>query len=121
MTGQPAIRSIYSFILDPYCLVYKSDPSHHALQLHIKHLFSRYSILIYLETYGRYGTPCLMVNLVRQSETQAREKVIGSQFGPAIDYINQFLPKDKMVDYFEWDYKKGILFLFIFGYDSFQK
>ncbi len=75
MVGQPDIE------------IPKVDPIHQALQLHLADLFVR------------YGSPCLMVNLVRQHESRARETKIGGAFGLAIEFINQFLPTAHKIDY----------------------
>jgi hypothetical protein len=83
MVGQPAI------------VVARKDPAHRALQMHISDVFRR------------YGSPCLMVNLVQQQEQAPRESIIGSLFTEAIEQINQFLPTQHQIDYYAWDFKKG--------------
>ena len=74
----------------------RKDPAHRALQMHISDVFRR------------YGSPCLMVNLVQQQEQAPRESIIGSLFTEAIEQINQFLPTQHQIDYYAWDFKKGI-------------
>lgn len=52
------------------------DPTYHATQLHFEDLFKR------------YGSPLLVLDLVKQSEKREREVRVGNEYRHAIDYIN---------------------------------
>ena len=59
----------------------------------------------FMNLFRRYGSPVLAVNLVRQKEKRAREGIIGSRFGKAVELLNQFLPDKHKIDYIAWDFK----------------
>lgn len=52
------------------------DPTYRATQLHFEDLFKR------------YGSPQLVLDLVKQSEKREREVRVGSEYRHAIDYLN---------------------------------
>ncbi|KAG8741719.1 phosphatidylinositol-3,5-bisphosphate 5-phosphatase [Ceratobasidium sp. 414] len=53
--------------------------------------------------FARYGTPIMVLNLIKSNEPQPRESKLRNEFGVCIDYLNQFLPKDKKIMYEAWD------------------
>ncbi|KAG9103896.1 phosphatidylinositol-3,5-bisphosphate 5-phosphatase [Ceratobasidium sp. 370] len=53
--------------------------------------------------FARYGTPIMVLNLIKSNEPQPRESKLRKEFGVCIDYLNQFLPKDKRIMYEAWD------------------
>lgn len=67
------------------------DPFFSAAALHFDNLFDR------------YGTPIVALNLIKQKERSPREGKLGSEFQTAIEYLNQFLPKDKQIVYIAYD------------------
>lgn len=82
-----------AMIARPAIVVSKVDPLYLGTRLHLSDLF------------GRYGSPILALNLVRQNERKERESIIGKAFGEAIQFINQFLPAEHSIDYYPWDFK----------------
>ncbi|RHZ08102.1 hypothetical protein DYB31_001454 [Aphanomyces astaci] len=70
------------------------DPSYTATQMHFADLFER------------YGSPILVLNLVKQQEKTAREKLLGQEFKDAIEYLNTFLPPEHRIRYVALDYSR---------------
>ncbi|KAI7880338.1 hypothetical protein K492DRAFT_130261 [Lichtheimia hyalospora FSU 10163] len=71
------------------------DPFYTAAALHFENLFHR------------YGTPCIVLNLIKQKESHKRESILGHEFEQAITYLNQFLPEDKHIKYIAWDMSRA--------------
>ncbi|KAI8983723.1 SacI homology domain-containing protein [Pilobolus umbonatus] len=71
------------------------DPFFSAAALHFENLFYR------------YGTPVIVLNLIKQKEKTKRESILGKEFAEAIDYLNQFLATDKKIKYIAWDMSRA--------------
>ncbi|RKP40069.1 SacI homology domain-containing protein [Dimargaris cristalligena] len=71
------------------------DPYFSAAALHFDHLFKR------------YGTPVIILNLIKRKEVVKRESKLGHEFEQALSYLNQFLPKDKRLLYIAWDMSRA--------------
>ncbi|TKY87668.1 hypothetical protein EX895_003249 [Sporisorium graminicola] len=71
------------------------DPYYSAAALHFDELFHR------------YGTPVIVLNLIKSKEKQEREVKLLRAFGECISYLNQFLPSDKKIRYIAWDMSKA--------------
>lgn len=68
------------------------DPSYRATQKHFEDLMKR------------YGSPVLVLDLVKQSEKREREVRVGNEFRHAIDYINTSIDDDHKIRYCALDY-----------------
>ncbi|KAF8597664.1 hypothetical protein BDV93DRAFT_452471 [Ceratobasidium sp. AG-I] len=53
--------------------------------------------------FARYGTPIMVLNLIKSREPQPRESKLLGEFGVCIKYLNQFLPEGKKIMYEAWD------------------
>ncbi|KAI9362705.1 SacI homology domain-containing protein [Pilaira anomala] len=71
------------------------DPFFSAAALHFENIFQR------------YGTPVIVLNLIKQKEKTKRESILGKEFAEAIHYLNQFLPDDKQIKYIAWDMSRA--------------
>jgi phosphatidylinositol 3,5-bisphosphate 5-phosphatase len=71
------------------------DPFFSAAALHFDNMFER------------YGTPIIVLNLVKSRERQPRESLLLKEFTQAISYLNQFLPKDKEIRHIAWDMSRA--------------
>ncbi|SJX65925.1 related to FIG4-polyphosphoinositide phosphatase family member [Sporisorium reilianum f. sp. reilianum] len=71
------------------------DPYYSAAALHFDELFHR------------YGTPVIVLNLIKSKEKQEREVKLLRAFGECISYLNQFLPSDKKIRYIAWDMSRA--------------
>ncbi|WVQ79290.1 hypothetical protein IAT38_001387 [Cryptococcus sp. DSM 104549] len=52
---------------------------------------------------GRYGAPIYILNLIKSRESVPRESKLLEEYGQCVRYLNQFLPKDKKMEYIAWD------------------
>lgn len=71
------------------------DPFFTAAALHFDHMFAR------------YGTPVVVINLVKARERTPRETLLLKEFTEAILYLNQFLPKEHQLRYVAWDMSRA--------------
>ncbi|XP_017278662.1 polyphosphoinositide phosphatase [Kryptolebias marmoratus] len=61
----------------------------------------------------RFGSPIIILNLVKKREKRKHEKILSEELYPAVINLNQFLPPDHRIDYIAWDmarYTKSKLF-----------
>ena len=72
-----------------------ADPFFSAAALHFDNLFER------------YGTPIYVLNLIKSRERTPRESKLGVEYAVAVNYLNQFLPKDKQILYHAWDMSRA--------------
>lgn len=71
------------------------DPFFSAAALHFDDMF------------GRYGTPVVVINLVKARERTPRETLLLKEFTEAIAYLNQFLPQKHQLRYVAWDMSRA--------------
>ncbi|KAJ2825337.1 phosphatidylinositol-3,5-bisphosphate 5-phosphatase [Coemansia erecta] len=57
--------------------------------------------------FGRYGTPVIVLNLIKTKERAKRESVLGEEFSEGLHYLNQFLPRGKKIRYLAWDMSRA--------------
>ncbi|KAJ3090387.1 phosphatidylinositol-3,5-bisphosphate 5-phosphatase, partial [Physocladia obscura] len=69
------------------------DPFFSATALHFSDMFSR------------YGTPLIILNLIKAKEKTPREGILLPEFRNAVAYLNAHLPQDtaSQIQYIEWD------------------
>ncbi|KAF5893809.1 polyphosphoinositide phosphatase, partial [Clarias magur] len=61
----------------------------------------------------RFGSPIIILNLVKKREKRKHEKILSEELYPAIINLNQFMPPEHCIDYIAWDmarYTKSKLF-----------
>ncbi|KAK0526006.1 phosphatidylinositol-3,5-bisphosphate 5-phosphatase [Tilletia horrida] len=71
------------------------DPYYSAAALHFDDLFRR------------YGTPVIVLNLVKSKEKVPREMKLLHHFKECTAYLNQFLPEDKQIRHIAWDMSRA--------------
>ena len=77
----------------PPIVLNRVDPTYHATQAHFADLLRR------------YGSPIVVVDLVKQSEKREREVIVGNEFRSAIDYLNcHILDSEHKIRYCALDY-----------------
>lgn len=59
------------------------------------------------QMFSRYGTPVLVLNLIKSKEKSPREEKLGKAFAECIQYLNQFLPNEKRIKYIAWDMSRA--------------
>ncbi|EEB07206.1 inositol polyphosphate phosphatase [Schizosaccharomyces japonicus yFS275] len=57
---------------------------------------------------GQYGSPCIVLNLIKAKEKIRREGILLDEYERAIAYLNQFLPEDKKIQYLAWDMSNAV-------------
>ncbi|KAI9330399.1 SacI homology domain-containing protein [Obelidium mucronatum] len=67
------------------------DPYHTATSLHFSNMFER------------YGTPLIVLNLIKFKEKTPREGILLPEFRDSIAYLNTHLPDHMKMRYVEWD------------------
>jgi len=76
----------------PPIVLNRVDPTYQATQAHFEDLLKR------------YGSPIIVVDLVKQSEKREREVIVGNEFRNAIDYINCHIDHQHKILYCALDY-----------------
>lgn len=66
----------------PPIVLNRVDPTYRATQIHFQDALSR------------YGSPIVVVDLVKQSEKREREVIVGNEYRHAIDYLNSYIDED---------------------------
>ncbi|KAK6197965.1 SacI homology domain-containing protein [Scheffersomyces amazonensis] len=72
-----------------------SDPFYQSSAIHFNNLFKR------------YGSPVVILNLIKQKERQPRESKLNQHFVNCIKYLNQFLPIKNKLRYYSFDMSKN--------------
>ncbi|KAJ6546966.1 SacI homology domain-containing protein [Mycena capillaripes] len=71
------------------------DPFYTAASRHFDDLFKR------------YGAPIMILNLIKKREPVARESKLLDEYTQCVQYLNQFLPPDKRMEYRPWDMSRA--------------
>ncbi|MCO5556969.1 hypothetical protein L7F22_010524 [Adiantum nelumboides] len=71
------------------------DPYYSSAALHFDDMFRR------------YGSPIIVLNLIKSKEKQPREVKLLHAFSECVAYLNQFLPSDKRLRYIAWDMSRA--------------
>ncbi|XP_035535062.1 polyphosphoinositide phosphatase [Morone saxatilis] len=69
----------------------QADPYAHVAGLHFDQMLQR------------FGSPIIILNLVKKREKRKHEKILSEELYPAVINLNQFLPPDNWIDYIAWD------------------
>ncbi|XP_061602667.1 polyphosphoinositide phosphatase isoform X2 [Cololabis saira] len=69
----------------------QADPYAHVAALHFDQMLQR------------FGSPIIILNLVKKREKRKHEKILSEELFPAVVNLNQFLPPDHWIDYIAWD------------------
>lgn len=59
------------------------------------------------DLFARYGTPIMILNLIKRREPQPRESKLLEEYTQCVDYLNQFLPEGKKMIYRAWDMSRA--------------
>ncbi|KAM6954534.1 polyphosphoinositide phosphatase [Aplochiton taeniatus] len=69
----------------------QADPYAHVAALHFDQMMQR------------FGSPIIILNLVKKKEKRKHEKILSEELYPAVINLNQFLPPEHCIDYIAWD------------------
>lgn len=78
----------------PPILVDRVDTSYLATQEHFADLIRR------------YGTPIVVLDLVKQHERRPRESIVGTEFRDAIEVVNASMPPEQQIRYVALDFSR---------------
>ncbi|KAL4063987.1 SacI homology domain-containing protein [Scleroderma yunnanense] len=59
------------------------------------------------DLFARYGTPIIILNLIKRREPVPRESKLLDEYTQCIRYLNQFLPEGKKMEYRPWDMSRA--------------
>lgn len=59
------------------------------------------------DLFKRYGAPIMILNLIKCREPQPRESKLLDEYTRCVDYLNQFLPVGKKMEYRPWDMSRA--------------
>lgn len=51
----------------------------------------------------RYGSPIILLNLVKKREKKKHESTLSEELSVAVKYLNQFLPPEHHIQYISFD------------------
>jgi phosphatidylinositol 3,5-bisphosphate 5-phosphatase len=59
------------------------------------------------DLFSRYGAPIMILNLIKKREPQPRESKLLDEYTHCVNFLNQFLPEDKKMEYHAWDMSRA--------------
>jgi hypothetical protein len=66
------------------------------------------SILHFMDLMKRYGSPLIVLNLIKSRESVPREMILRDAYGKCLDFINSSITDEsKRIVYIAWDFKKA--------------
>nr|XP_019708904.1 phosphoinositide phosphatase SAC2 [Elaeis guineensis] len=80
--------------LKPDIMLHKKDKNYDATRLHFENLVKR------------YGSPIIILNLIKSYEKKPRESILRAEFAHAIDAINKDLSEENHLRFLHWDLHK---------------
>lgn len=78
--------------IKPDIILHKKDRNYEATRLHFENLVKR------------YGSPIIILNLIKTREKKPRESILRTEFVNAIDIINEDLPEEDQLKFLHWDF-----------------
>ncbi|KAF5726112.1 phosphoinositide phosphatase SAC3-like isoform X1 [Tripterygium wilfordii] len=82
--------------IKPDIILSKKDHNYEATRLHFENLVKR------------YGTPIIILNLIKTREKKPRESILRAEFANAIDFINKDLSEENRLRFLHWDLHKHV-------------
>mgnify|MGYP002052239545 CR=1 FL=1 len=94
----------------PPIFIETNDPSSSLAGKHFNKLLARLEkalieICMYILMFNisRYGSPVIVINLVKKRERRKHESLLSEEFVSSINYLNQFLPVQHRIQYHHFD------------------
>ncbi|KAJ6693649.1 hypothetical protein OIU85_004429 [Salix viminalis] len=78
----------------PDIILQRYDPTYQATKLHFEDLVKR------------YGSPIIVLNLIKTVEKRPREMMLRREFATAAGYLNTIFPEEKKLQFIHWDFHK---------------
>lgn len=74
-----------------------------AITVELNQPYAETAALHFEELLKRYGSPIIILNLVKQRERKKQEKLLSEELSGAVRYLNQFLPPEHCIVYKTFD------------------
>ncbi|PNJ39130.1 FIG4 isoform 2 [Pongo abelii] len=87
-------QDISTMMPKPPITLDQADPFAHVAALHFDQMFQR------------FGSPIIILNLVKEREKRKHERILSDELVAAVTYLNQFLPPEHTIVYIPWDMAK---------------
>ncbi|PNI87645.1 FIG4 isoform 2 [Pan troglodytes] len=87
-------QDISTMMPKPPITLDQADPFAHVAALHFDQMFQR------------FGSPIIILNLVKEREKRKHERILSEELVAAVTYLNQFLPPEHTIVYIPWDMAK---------------
>ncbi|XP_051031522.1 polyphosphoinositide phosphatase [Phodopus roborovskii] len=87
-------QDISTMMPKPPITLDQADPFAHVAALHFDQMLQR------------FGSPIVVLNLVKEREKRKHERILSEELVGAITYLNQFLPPEHAIVYIPWDMAK---------------
>ncbi|KAG8444675.1 hypothetical protein GDO86_009734 [Hymenochirus boettgeri] len=87
-------QDISTMMPKPPITLDQADPYAYSAALHFDKMFQR------------FGSPVIILNLVKEREKRKHEKILSDELVAAVTYLNQFLPPEHSIVYIPWDMAK---------------
>ena len=91
----------------PPIFIETQDPFAETAGKHFNQLLERLDSVEEIERHShgslRYGSPVVVINLVKKRERRKHECLLSEEFVAHIDYLNQFLPEEHRIQYIHFD------------------
>ncbi|XP_029451142.1 LOW QUALITY PROTEIN: polyphosphoinositide phosphatase [Rhinatrema bivittatum] len=87
-------QDISTMIPKPPITLVQADPFAHVAALHFDQMLQR------------FGSPIIILNLVKEREKRKHERILSEELVTAVTYLNQFLPPEQYIVYIPWDMAK---------------
>ncbi|XP_013912441.1 PREDICTED: polyphosphoinositide phosphatase [Thamnophis sirtalis] len=87
-------QDISTMMPKPPITLDQADPFAHVAALHFDQMLQR------------FGSPIIILNLVKEREKRKHERILSDELVAAVTYLNQFLPPEHAIVYIPWDMAK---------------
>ncbi|XP_073193106.1 polyphosphoinositide phosphatase isoform X9 [Lepidochelys kempii] len=87
-------QDISTMMPKPPITLDQADPFAHIAALHFDQMLQR------------FGSPIIILNLVKEREKRKHERILSEELVGAVTYLNQFLPPEHAIVYIPWDMAK---------------
>ncbi|XP_078256020.1 polyphosphoinositide phosphatase isoform X2 [Rhinoraja longicauda] len=87
-------QDISTMMPKPPITLDQADPFAHVAALHFDQMLQR------------FGSPIIILNLVKKREKRKHERILSEALFSAVTYLNQFLPPEYGIHYIAWDMAK---------------
>uniref|UniRef100_A0A8C5XEC2 FIG4 phosphoinositide 5-phosphatase n=1 Tax=Microcebus murinus TaxID=30608 RepID=A0A8C5XEC2_MICMU len=87
-------QDISTMMPKPPITLDQADPFAHVAALHFDQMLQR------------FGSPIIILNLVKEREKRKHERILSEELVAAVTYLNQFLPPEHTIVYIPWDMAK---------------